>query len=157
MVYSESKNKTLTPAELYTIGLEGVIRLGGDTDTNGCIYGGMAGAYFGFANLPEILVSKTVYVHFLKALSKSITHHKDMVTGNFTVDYDNKYLLNTSPEHTLRKPRKEKFLFGRRASYSMLKEYFNTLNITPSNSESDNDDDEETLVEHPTTSVEPTQ
>ena len=30
-----------------------VLRLGGDTDTNGACYGQLAGAYYGYSNIPE--------------------------------------------------------------------------------------------------------
>jgi ADP-ribosylglycohydrolase len=142
MINSEDNTKTLTPPELYTIGLEAVILLGGDTDTNGCIYGGMAGAYFGFANLPKILVCNTAYVHFLKAVSSSITYHKDMITGNFVVDHNNKYFPNTAPKHTLCKPQKETFLFRKGVSYSMILHYFtnNKTSLFHYNYDSDTED-----------------
>lgn len=34
-------------------GMRAVIKLGGDTDTNGAIYGQLAGAYYGYENIPE--------------------------------------------------------------------------------------------------------
>lgn len=34
------------------------IRLGGDTDTNGCIVGGMVGALVGIHNIPEHMINK---------------------------------------------------------------------------------------------------
>ena len=34
-------------------GMLGVIRLGGDTDTNGAVYGQLAGAYYGYSGIPK--------------------------------------------------------------------------------------------------------
>ncbi|MBQ6409819.1 ADP-ribosylglycohydrolase family protein [Candidatus Saccharibacteria bacterium] len=34
-------------------GMLAVIRLGGDTDTNGAVYGQLAGAYYGYSNIPS--------------------------------------------------------------------------------------------------------
>lgn len=34
-------------------GMMAVLRLGGDTDTNGACYGQLAGAYYGYSNIPE--------------------------------------------------------------------------------------------------------
>lgn len=38
----------------FASGMNAVIKLGGDTDTNGAIYGQLAGAYYGHAAIPEI-------------------------------------------------------------------------------------------------------
>ena len=88
----------------YMHGLNEVISLGGDTDTNGCIYGAMAGAYVGFENLPKHLVSTTVYGHFLKGMSLSLYFKKDMITGNFGTSYINKYGKKSAPKFVLEKP-----------------------------------------------------
>lgn len=37
----------------FESGMRAVIRLGGDTDTNGAIYGQLAGAYYGYRAIPE--------------------------------------------------------------------------------------------------------
>lgn len=37
----------------FKYGLLGVIKLGGDTDTNGAVYGQLAGAYYGYESIPE--------------------------------------------------------------------------------------------------------
>ena len=37
----------------YAEGVLKVIRLGGDTDTNAAIYGQLAGAYYGYKNIPR--------------------------------------------------------------------------------------------------------
>lgn len=39
-----------------------VIKQGGDTDTNGCIVGGMLGALVGFKNLPPWYIQKLLTV-----------------------------------------------------------------------------------------------
>ena len=39
--------------DTFRYGLLGVISLGGDTDTNGAVYGQLAGAYYGYKNIPE--------------------------------------------------------------------------------------------------------
>lgn len=88
----------------YMHGLEEVIKLGGDTDTNGCIYGAMAGAYVGFDKLPKHLVTATVYGHFLKGMSMSLIFHKDLVTNKFKTDYVNKFGKNSAPKFKLEKP-----------------------------------------------------
>lgn len=38
----------------FESGMRAVIKLGGDTDTNGAIYGQLAGAYYGYAAIPEL-------------------------------------------------------------------------------------------------------
>ena len=39
--------------DTFKDGMMAVIRLGGDTDTNGAIYGQLAGAYYGYDAIPE--------------------------------------------------------------------------------------------------------
>lgn len=39
--------------DTFHYGLMGVIGLGGDTDTNGAVYGQLAGAYYGYDKIPE--------------------------------------------------------------------------------------------------------
>ena len=34
--------------------MEMVVNLGGDSDTNACIYGFLAGAYYGYESFPEV-------------------------------------------------------------------------------------------------------
>lgn len=38
----------------FESGMRAVIKLGGDTDTNGAIYGQLAGAYYGYSHIPEL-------------------------------------------------------------------------------------------------------
>jgi ADP-ribosyl-[dinitrogen reductase] hydrolase len=40
--------------DTFEKGMEAVIKLGGDTDTNAAIYGQLAGAYYGYDSIPEI-------------------------------------------------------------------------------------------------------
>jgi len=65
----------------YVDGLDHVLALGGDTDTNGCIYGGMAGAYYGFSGLPDMLVKKVSYSKFLQLVAISLVEGQDLVTN----------------------------------------------------------------------------
>ena len=44
----------------YCKGMREILAKGGDTDTNGCIYGGLIGAALGFKNLPKELVEKVL-------------------------------------------------------------------------------------------------
>lgn len=87
----------------YMHGLEEVIKLGGDTDTNGCIYGAMAGAYVGFKELPSNLVKNIVYSNFLSSMALSLVLHEDKVTGKFITNYHNKFKENSAPKFVLEK------------------------------------------------------
>lgn len=117
----------------YVYGINNVIKLGGDTDTNGCIYGAMAGAYIGYDNLPEHLKKNLVYENFIKTLGRSLFNKKDLVTGNFQVRYDHnqKFKPDSGPKHLFEKATKES-LYGSRMTYSMLMELEKLSKPTPS-------------------------
>jgi uncharacterized protein MJ1187 len=52
--------------------MEMVVNLGGDSDTNACIYGFLAGAYYGYESFPEAwkqgLVEKEKIIDFAEQL-----------------------------------------------------------------------------------------
>jgi len=50
----------LTDEELYDEAMLQVVSLGGDTDTNCCIVGGLIGAYLGLKLIPEEKVKKVL-------------------------------------------------------------------------------------------------
>jgi hypothetical protein len=52
------KNKSLSDRDFYFNAVRETIRLGGDTDTNGCIVGGMIGALVGVHNIPFNMIEK---------------------------------------------------------------------------------------------------
>ena len=75
---------------MYHYSLKETIRLGGDTDTNACIVGGLIGSAVGIKNIPKDMVNKllsfdcttegrirpeflSVKKHLLKNISKMIT------------------------------------------------------------------------------------
>lgn len=45
---------------MYTESIRKTIQLGGDTDTNACIVGGMIGALVGIRNIPQEMVKKVL-------------------------------------------------------------------------------------------------
>ena len=59
-------------AEDFKSGMEMVVNLGGDSDTNACIYGFLAGAYYGYESFPEAwkqgLVEKEKIIDFAEQL-----------------------------------------------------------------------------------------
>lgn len=127
----------------YIQGLDQVIRMGGDTDTNGCIYGGMAGAYLGYAKLPEHLKEGVVYRTFLEKVAESLVTKTDLVTGKFKTNYDAKFLPNSAPKHIYAKPRPKRFFRGG-ISMNMLEQYMRMLNgSSSSEDEEENDKHEE--------------
>ena len=52
--------------------MEMVVNLGGDSDTNACIYGFLAGAYYGYESFPEVwkqgLVEREKIIGFAEQL-----------------------------------------------------------------------------------------
>lgn len=46
--------------EFYYKAIRETIRLGGDTDTNACIVGGMIGALVGFHRIPKHMIEKII-------------------------------------------------------------------------------------------------
>lgn len=134
----DPKNPVVDP---YIQGLDHVIRMGGDTDTNGCIYGGMAGAYLGYAKLPEHLKTGVVYRNFLESVSESIATKQDLVTGNFKTNYHAKYMKNSAPKHVYVKPKPHK-KYGKGVSMNMLEQYVKMLN-NDNSSEDEKDEHEE--------------
>ena len=52
------KLKDITDEQFYFRAIRETIRLGGDTDTNACIVGGMIGALVGYNNIPQDMIQK---------------------------------------------------------------------------------------------------
>jgi hypothetical protein len=52
------EDKFLSDRDFYFNAVRETIRLGGDTDTNGCIVGGMIGALVGVHNIPSHMIEK---------------------------------------------------------------------------------------------------
>lgn len=86
----------------YISGLDSVIKLGGDTDTNGCIYGGMAGAFYGMRHFPKYLVENVSYSKFLQQMAIALVDNKDSVTNcmKFGKQIEGFY-MDISPKHKL--------------------------------------------------------
>lgn len=53
-------------------GMRAVIKLGGDTDTNGAIYGQLAGAYYGYKTIPETWRKDLLREEEIKELAKKL-------------------------------------------------------------------------------------
>jgi len=85
--------ETLDNENPYVYGLDCVIQMGGDTDTNACIYGAMAGAFYGIDGLPEKLITKLSYSQFIQQVAISLTYNKDMITDvmSFNPQYLGRY------------------------------------------------------------------
>ena len=52
--------KNVTDSVFYFNAIRETIRLGGDTDTNACIVGGMIGALVGYHEIPELMINKLI-------------------------------------------------------------------------------------------------
>ncbi len=57
-------------------GLLGVIRLGGDTDTNGAVFGQLAGAYYGYESIPEKWRDKVCLADEIKEIANNLSKEK---------------------------------------------------------------------------------
>lgn len=52
--------------DFYKLSMSQIIQLGGDTDTNACIAGGLIGALVGVSNIPEQMVKKIIQFDCVK-------------------------------------------------------------------------------------------
>ncbi len=52
--------KNVSDSEFYFNAIRETIRLGGDTDTNACIVGGMIGALIGYHQIPQHMIEKII-------------------------------------------------------------------------------------------------
>ncbi|CAF1132603.1 unnamed protein product [Adineta steineri] len=85
------------------------VNLGDDTDTTAAIYGQLAGAYYGYNNLPSEWIEKIYAKKFLQILSKWIAYEGQLwtsrnfppstTTSTITLPLDNKHtIIPSSPE-----------------------------------------------------------
>ena len=59
--------------DTFQYGMLGVIGLGGDTDTNGAVYGQLAGAYYGYKAIPEEWREKVYLGDEIRGLADKLT------------------------------------------------------------------------------------
>lgn len=59
--------------DTFQYGMLGVIGLGGDTDTNGAVYGQLAGAYYGYKAIPEEWREKVYLGDEIRSLADKLT------------------------------------------------------------------------------------
>lgn len=69
-------------------GMRAVIKLGGDTDTNGAIYGQLAGAYYGYESIPKDWRNELLQEKEIKALADKLLsmRHCHVVRTRFEED-----------------------------------------------------------------------
>ena len=63
--YNKKEPKT-NDNEYYYLAIRETIRLGGDTDTNACIVGGMIGALVGIHSIPDPMLDKLLEFDCIK-------------------------------------------------------------------------------------------
>ncbi|KAG2392458.1 hypothetical protein C9374_012710 [Naegleria lovaniensis] len=61
-----------TSTNSYFEGLKKVVRLGDDADTIACVYGQLAGCFYGVNGIPEHLISQLVFKDLLKIIAKEL-------------------------------------------------------------------------------------
>ncbi|CAF4193720.1 unnamed protein product [Rotaria sp. Silwood2] len=66
-------------------GVLDAVNLGGDTDTTAAIYGPLAGAYYGFDNLPKKWISQVDAQNFMTCLSKWIIYEGELWQPKFSI------------------------------------------------------------------------
>lgn len=72
----------------FASGMNAVMKLGGDTDTNGAIYGQLAGAYYGYESIPEIWKRELLRETEIRELADKLLAMKDcpILRTRFTED-----------------------------------------------------------------------